>query len=430
MSQDSSSSDTTNSDATSTPAASEGAPSEGTFPTVLRFIIPALILGIGVYFGLRAFRENVAEDEAQPQQAAPPSNVIVTPLQILSAQDTHRVIGSLRAANRAQVAAREEGAVLEVLVDEGDTVARGDILVRLDDRRLNAQIARAQAALTSARAVIEQREAEENRLGTDLSAKRSLFEQEAISESEFLDAQTEAAVSASQGRSAREALTAAGAEIELLEVRREDLVIRAPFDARITARSVELGEWVRPGDALLTLISEGRIEAWLQVPERFAGRIAKGSIQLKVGEGTIEGQNLRVVPEADPVNRGITVIADILDPANRLVPGLSVSAELPVTDLSPRLMVPSDAVVTTYAGPSVFRATPGDGDLPIAERIPVEVLFQREGEVFIASGQLSEDDPIVVEGNERLFPGTSLVTKQRESQESAKEPALASPQSL
>lgn len=397
-------------------ASSEGSSEQTVWGSVLRFLIPAVILVVGVYFGLKAFQENSEEESEQSKtsQAAPPSNVIVTPLRLVSARDTHRVIGSLRAANRAEVAAREEGAILEILVNEGDTVAQNDILVRLDARRLDAQIARAQANLTAARATIAQREAEEARFATDFDVKKKLFDQNAISESELLDAETGAAVSASQGRSARESLLAAEAEIRLLELRREDLVIRAPFDARVTARTTEMGEWVRAGDPLLTIISEGRIEAWLQVPERFVGDMTSDTVMLKIGNQDIEGTNLRIVPEADTMNRGITVIADIADPENRLVPGLSVAAELPVTDDIPRLMVPSDAVVTTYAGEAVFRANAAasPSELPIAERLPVQVLFQQGGQIFIASEELREGDLIVVKGNERLFPGTQLLIEE------------------
>lgn len=396
----------------STPETSEPA-SSGSSPltSVLRFLIPALILGVGTFFGLRALQANDAppsEKAPASPQGPPPSTVVVAPVQLLTTQDTQRVTGSIRAVSRAEVAAQEDGAITEINANEGDSVAKGEILVQLDPRRLNAQIAQAKATITAANSVIEQREAEVKRFQTDLAMKRKLYEQDAISESEYLDAEREATVSSTQEKAARDSLAAAGAALDLLAVRKQDLTIRAPFDARVVSRQGELGEWLRAGDPVLTLISSGEVEAWLQVPERYDIDLSREAITVSVGATQHSATNLRAVPEADATNRVVTVIANIADPENALVPGLSVSAELPVSQERPRLAVPSDAVVTTFAGPAIFRAQQGEEGLPFAERLNVTVLFQKEGTVFIEAEGLAEGDFVVVEGNERLFPMTPL----------------------
>lgn len=379
--------------------------------TAARFLIPALLLIGGIWFGLRALQKTQTSGETEtspPNQGPPPSQVVVAPVQELTARNLHRVVGTLRAVQRADVAAREDGAVNEVLVDEGDLVEKHQILVRLDPRRIEAQLAQAQATLTASQSLIDQRKAEQSRTATDLEAKRKLFTLEAISESELLDAEREAKVSASQEKSARDQVTAAAAALKLLEVRRDDLVIRAPFDARVVTRHTEPGEWLRPGDSVLTLVSNGKLEAWLQVPERYAASINNQSITVEVGSQKITANKLRPLPEANSTSRVVTLIADIPDPDNTLVPGLSVTADIPVSDDTPRLAVPADAIVTTFAGPAVFRATPNPQGPPIAERLPVTILFQRDGIVFIESESLSTSDLIVIEGNERLFPGQPL----------------------
>lgn len=386
---------------------------------ILRFFIPAVILGIGTFFGIRALQANEAsssqESPAAPQ-GPPPSTVVVAAVRLLTTQDTQRVTGSIRAVSRAEVAAREDGAVIEINANEGDAVTKGQILVQLDPRRLDAQIAQAKATITAANSVIEQREAEVKRFETDLAMKRKLYQQDAISESEFLDAEREATVSGTQEKSARDSLAAAGAALDLLEVRKQDLTIRAPFDARVVSRQGELGEWLRAGDPVLTLISSGEVEAWLQVPERYDVDLSREAITVSVGAAQHSATNLRPVPEADATNRVVTVIANIADPEDELVPGLSVSAELPVSVERPRLAVPSDAVVTTFAGPAIFRAQQSKEGLPFAERLNVTVLFQKEGTVFIEAEGLNEGDLVVIEGNERLFPMTPLVFTPPESE--------------
>ncbi len=397
----------------SDPAIEEALPSKSMLPaSLIRLLIPALLLGIGVWFSLQALRKNETAVSAPPppsNQGPPPSKVVVAPVQWTRIQNTHRIVGSLRAAQRAEVAAREEGAVIEVLANEGDTVSRHDILVRLDPQRIEAQLAQAQANLTAARSTITQREAERERNATDLAVKKKLFQSEAISESEFLDAERTAKVTLSQEKAARDAVSAAAAALKLLEIRKNDLVIRAPFDASIATRHTEPGEWLRPGEPAMTLVSTGKLEAWLQVPERYATNLSSGTIEIEIGGRTFPAHNLRPVPEADPSSRVVTLIADIANPESGLVPGLSVTADVPVSDDTPRLSVPADAVVTTFAGPAVFRALSSDEGLPIAERIPVEILFQRGGLVFLKSPELSENDVVVIEGNERLFPQTPLL---------------------
>ncbi|MGJ8723295.1 MAG: efflux RND transporter periplasmic adaptor subunit [Roseibacillus sp.] len=396
-----------------------------------RILIPATILGVGIWFGMKTLQKtNQEEPAAAPQQGGgpPPSQVVVAPVLKVTAQNVHRVVGSLRAAQRADVAAREEGAVLEVLADEGSKVEQHQILVRLDARRLEAQMAQAQATLTAARSVITQREAEKNRTDTDLAMKRKLFNEEAISESEFLDAERASKVTISQVKASRDSVSAAAAALKLLQVRKDDLVIRAPFNARVVTRHAEPGEWLRPGDPVLTLVSDGQLEAWLQIPERYAASLGTANITVEIGGKIHPATNLRAVPEADAASRVVTLIADIADPDGLLVPGLSVTAEVAVSDDTPRLSVPADAVVTTFAGPAVFRAKKSEGGPAIAERLPVKILFQQEGIVFLESDALNESDVVVIEGNERLFPMTPLLFEP--PQPTAEQTALQAPEPL
>ena len=126
-----------------------------------------------------------------PPQGPPPASVFAAPVKLEPAQDESIVTGTLRAVSRAEVAAQEAETVAEVLVDDGDHVTNGEPLVRLDARRIKAQIAEAQAQLQAARNVVVQREAELTRAQSDLEMKKGLLTDKAISRSEFLDAERE-----------------------------------------------------------------------------------------------------------------------------------------------------------------------------------------------------------------------------------------------
>jgi len=383
----------------------------------LVFIGLAVIVLLLSWWGVNALSS--AKAEPAPSGAAPsgmpPANVILSQVEKKLSQQTQRVIGTLRAKFRSKLAAREAGAVLEILVKEGDLVKKGDVIATIDPRRLEAQIVEANATVTEARAVVTQRDAEKARANTDLKMKEELYAQRALSESEVLDARRSAHVAEALASASVESLGATEARVDLIKVRREDLEIRAPFAGRVVARHTEIGEWVTPGSPVVTLLSVGEIEAWLQVPERFAS-VAGGKnipIKLTATGKMVMATELIPIPDADTSSRTVQMIAVLPDPDNLLVPGLSVSAELPVTEKMEQLVVPVNAVVQSYAGPGVFvpQESP-DSPLPVARRVEVEVLYQADGYVFIRSKDLKEGDKVIVEGNERLFPFQPLMIQE------------------
>lgn len=384
----------------------------------LVFIIIALIL-IGVsWWGIRAL--SMAKPAGQDSQTGgsggpPPANVVLAPVKKAMSQKTQHVVGTLRARKRSKIAARESGAVLELLVNEGDRVEADAVIARLDPRRLDAQIAEAQADLTVAKAMLTQRQAEVDRAKSDLAMKDRLFKQNALSQSEALDAQREFSVAEAQSTAANDSLSASQARLDLMQVRIADADIRAPFAGQVVSLHSEIGEWLTPGDPVVTLVSTGDIEAWLQVPERHANAVQGKEIPITlsaIGQ-VIKSKKLTLVADADTSTRTLQVIALLPNEDGQLTPGLSVSAQLPVTEKSERLSVPVNAIAQSYAGPGVFVATPQKGSpLPVARRVEVEILYQENGIAYLISDELKENDQVVTEGNERLFPFQPLLVQE------------------
>jgi len=101
-------------------------------------------------------------------------------------------------------------------------------------------------------------------------------------------------------------------------------------------------------------------------------------------------------------------VAHIPDPENQLTPGLSVEASVPLGKAEPQVVVSTDAIMRGYSGTHVFIAKETGQGPPLATRIPVEVLYERQGEAVLAPGALEPGTPVIVEGNERLFPNTPV----------------------
>jgi len=389
--------------------------SSRTSPLVI--IVLAIVVLAAAWWGIRALASAEPADSspADGPGGPPPATVIMAPIQSISSVQTERVIGTLRAKSRAEIAARESGAILAITVDEGDLIEKDAIIAHLDPRRLSAQIAEARAEITVARATVHQKKSRVSRSSLDLEMKEKLFKNKAISQSEVLDARSASNVDNSVYQATLDSLKAAQSRLELLDVRKEDLAVKAPFAGTIVARHSELGEWVDPGSPIVTLVSSGPIEAWLNVPERFSSAARGEEIAVTVtstGE-TLTSTSLTIVPEAEAATRTLSVVATLPNPQGALLPGLSVTAELPVTEKSARLAVPVNAVVQGYAGPGIFVPAPQGEGLPVAKRIPIKILFQEDALIYFEAPDLKAGDPVIVEGNERLFPFQPLLIKDR-----------------
>jgi multidrug efflux system membrane fusion protein len=371
------------------------------------------LLAITSWFSWKALRDAKPDVGGGSGISRPPSTVIVRPIEEKPVVDTLRVTGTLRAARRAEIAARESAALLTLEVDEGDLIKEGDLIATLDPRRLDALLVETEAALTSAEAELVQRAAELERNKLDYAMMVSLWDEKAVSEREYLDSQRELKVSEARLLVAREGIEAAKKRRDLISVRRGDLDVVAPFDGRVVSLHAELGEWLAEGSPVVTLLSTGDAEAWLQVPERHAALLRETvpeSVEIQVTglEDPCHADKLRVIPDIEGQSRLFTLIVHIPDPENRLTPGTSVSASVPLGVPTPKLVTSSDAVLKSHAGHYVYVPDRDADGPPTAKQVKVDLLFERSGNAVLAPGPLKVGDEVIVEGNERLFPGTPL----------------------
>jgi RND family efflux transporter MFP subunit len=380
--------------------------------------LAVLVVGLS-WWGIATLSSAQTEGEQKGGGSGgpPPATVIMAPVESRISAQRQTIIGTLQARSRSEVAALEAGALLEISVEEGDAVKKGEVLGVLDGRRLKAQISEARAEVTVAEAFLHQKTSRVERSTIDLEMKEKLHADGAVSEAELLDARSANNVDRSVAEAAGDSLEAAKSRLELLTVRLTDLEIRAPFDGQTVKRHAELGEWVAAGSPVVTLVSSGEIEAWLKVPERFA-RSVRGSeipVTIKATGETVTSTSLRIVPEAETATRTLEVIALLPNPDGTLLPGLSVTAKLPVMASEERLVVPVNAVVQGYSGPGIFVPLDQGGPLPVARRLPIEVIFQDNEFVYFKSEEVKVGDQVVVEGNERLFPFQPLMIATREN---------------
>lgn len=349
--------------------------------------------------------------------AQPPASVVLDPARLESVERMRRVTGELRALQRSQLAVREEGLVLALEVRAGDEVEKGQVIARLDPVLAELTVVSAEANLDALRAAVAEAQAELERAQFDFDRVKSLFERASASSQEFEDARVELASATARRQRAQADVASAQARLALDKQRLTDMVIRAPFNAKVVSTATDVGQWLSIGDTVCELYDVDSIEAWVNVPESVAPRMAAVgdpvAVQLPALGEELTGSITQVVPAVDPLSRLFPVRIRVPNEAKLLQPGMSVTAMIPTGSREEMLTISKDAILRDDAGEFVYMAVPSaQPDSPFPEMgVPVRIerLFSVGSRVAIRAGSLPPGAKLITEGNERLFPTQAII---------------------
>lgn len=329
------------------------------------------------------------EEEGAAGPAATPVEAAVARTDTLSLEV--RAVGSLEAEAQIEVRPEIDGHVTSIHFREGDRVDRGQVLVRLDQNKLQAEV-------EAARATVQRTRAEMENLRRRVARNDSLLARGAISEQSFDDLET-------QLNTARAQLEQARANLNLAEQRLDDATIAAPFAGRTGARSFDLGDYVRVGDPLFALVDDQPLEIGFSVPERYLGRLHRGSpVSLTVRSApdrTYRGQVDFVSPFVDEQSRTVRLKARVPNPGAELRPGQFANVRLEL-ESRPAVIVPEATVVPREGGNVAFLVEDGR-----AVRRQVDIGARRRGLVEVLSG-VAAGDTVVVAGQQNLRDGAEV----------------------
>lgn len=349
----------------------------------------------------------------------PPASVYAVPAEIELTREHVVVTGILQSISKSDVAAQEAGAIQKILVEEGEHVTKGTPLALLDPRRTKALVEEGKARLTSSENLLKQRQAELTRAETDLDMKQKLSASKAVSKSAVLDAEKAVTVASAQLKVATDGITEARSRLEFLEIQEEDLTVKAPFEGVVVTRHVESGEWVGAGETVITLVAVDPIEAWLRIPAKYLGRAVTDPADFKVRQSStgelFPPEKITYIPEVDSRSQLFTAIASIPNSEQNLTPGESITGIVPIGERIEYLRLPVDAIVYKSEGTlvQIVQAPKGEQPMPTGKAVSVSISFEREGHVFIkaANAGFKKGDQVIVEGNQRLTPGQSVIVK-------------------
>lgn len=293
-------------------------------------------------------------------------------------EDAILATGQIEALQQIELRPEVGGRVVELLFQEGQRVAAGRALVKIDDAELVAQVERARAD----RDLAEQA----------LARTRQLLDSGASAPAELDRAEASA-------RSTAAALT-------LLEVRLERTTVRAPFGGIVGQRLVSLGDFVNSQSRLLTLQTIAPARVVFNVPERYAGELRSGQpVTFRVAALTGREFTARV-DFVDPVvtlpSRTITVKALTANAEGQLQPGMFLEARLATELRSNATVVPEEAVSPTASAVYLWVIVAGR-----ATRREVELGVRTPGFVEVRRGVIPGEQ-VVVGGIEKLVEGAAV----------------------
>jgi membrane fusion protein (multidrug efflux system) len=351
------------------------------------------VVGIAVIFLLMRGRGSQAAQEAGGgggegaaaggPPAMPPMPVDVDTARRLSVVDAVRATGRIEAVQAIELRPDEQGRVTAILFREGQSVAAGTPLVKIDDAMLKAQAERAKA---------------DRDLSTQqLERVRRLRAQNAASPADLERAEAAA-------RS-----TEAG--LALLDLQIARTTVKAPFAGAVGQRFVSVGDYVTSGTRLLTLQTVNPQRAVIEVPERYAVKLRPGQT-VDFSVAAQEGRTFRArVDFIDPVvqteNRTILVKASAPNPGGLLKPGMFIEARLATATRANAIVVPEDAVQPMRSANVVWAVVDGK-----ASRRVVTLGVRSAGVVEVVSG-VQAGETVVVGGLERMGEGMPVAPRPR-----------------
>jgi membrane fusion protein (multidrug efflux system) len=360
-------------------------------PMTKRMVIMLICVGLllAALVGFNQFRTHMFA-KFMAGNAAPPATVSAVVASFQSWQPQLAAVGSLRAVRGVDVTTEVAGLVREVAFSSGQEVRAKQVLVRLNDDADVALLHSLQAAAELAQTVYRRDQAQ--------------YDIKAIAK-----AQLDADAADLKGKQAQVAGQAA-----LVEKK----TIRAPFAGRLGITTINPGQYINPGDAIVTLQAIDPIYADFYLPQQQLGQLAIGQtivVDTNAYSGqTFTGKIQSVSPKVDSATRNVQIEASVDNHERKLLPGMYANVKIDAGAGQRYLTLPQTAITYNPYGATVFLVKPGTQPnaqgktLPVAQQVFVTPGPTRGDQVAILKG-VDAGAQVVTSGQLKLKNGTPLV---------------------
>jgi RND family efflux transporter MFP subunit len=241
--------------------------------------------------------------------------------------------GPLIVEHQVDVAAQRDGVIAEVQAEPGLMVRAGQLLARLDDQQVTADLDAARARTRSTAADLKNWEAEAKVLEADAERARKMWEAQLITQEQWDHARFKAESDQWDVKRVQEMLTNAQETERSLELELEKTRVRAPFAGVVARRYVRAGQQVNRGDRMFWITETSPLRVQFTLPERFAGKIQRGQAlevtSVDTGDAKFTAKVMEISPVIDPSSGTIEVLAQLVGPTKDLRPGMTTSIRIP-----------------------------------------------------------------------------------------------------
>jgi membrane fusion protein, multidrug efflux system len=342
---------------------------------VISLLVLISLIGYRVYTNQQKNQTNQPKNGPKP---AIPVQGFIAKFQLFD--QSIQINGTLEANEMVDLRTEVSGIVDQIYFQEGQRVTKGQLLLKINDRDLRAQLAQAISRETLTK---------ENERRAKL-----LLQKEAISQEEYDIAYAEWVTSTTQ--------------IDFIQAQLAKTKVIAPFSGTIGLRQVSKGAYLTPTTSIGNLVDNTKIKVSFSIPEKYANQLNTNTeitFSNKAQSNDFTAKVYAIEPMVDANTRTLQIRAICNQPDSSLIPGTFVQIQLPLQDIPNAILVPTEAIIPIQNGKKLFLVKNG-----VAQDQIVETINRTDKDVIVVSG-IKEKDTILISGVMSLRNGSPVQVK-------------------
>ncbi|WP_413998250.1 efflux RND transporter periplasmic adaptor subunit [Flavobacterium sp. W1B] len=345
------------------------------------FTYALLAIGFGAFITYRII-ENKSNSNDTKDKSGKPNAMTVSGIiaQTHNFDNNLSLSGSLEANEQVEIRSEVSGIVESINFQEGSNVSKGQLLFKVNDLELRAQLSQANT---------KESLASENERRAKL-----LLQKEAISQEEYDVARAEYA--------------SAKAQSQLIKAQIAKTSVRAPFSGKIGLRTISVGTYITPAILVAKLVNIGKLKITFSIPEKYASQMKTNTNLHFSVDGSSEKYTAKIYaiePAVEIATRTLQIRAIAENKDGKLLPGTFANVELPLDAIKDAIVVPTEAIIPIQDGKKVFISNNGQ-----AKEIIVETATRTDASILVLSG-LKAGDTVITSGVMSLKNETPVKVK-------------------
>ncbi|MFT5964157.1 MAG: membrane fusion protein (multidrug efflux system) [Flavobacterium sp.] len=327
-----------------------------------------LFVGFGAFITYRIVENradsNTAMANSEKPKAMRLSGIVV---QLQTFDNNLSLSGSIEANEQVEIRSEISGIVESINFQEGSNVSKGQLLFKVNDTELRAQLS--------------QSNTKESLASENERRAKLLLQKEAISQEEYDVARAEHASTKAQS--------------QLIQAQIAKTAVRAPFSGRIGLRSISVGTYITATVLVANLVNIGKLKITFSIPEKYVNELNPNSTILFTVTGSNKKYTAKIYaiePIIEIATRTLQVRAITDNKDGKLLPGTFANVELPLDVIKDAIVVPTQAVIPVQNGKKVFIS-----DMGKAKQVMVETATRTDASLLIISG-LKAGDTVITTG--------------------------------